>query len=48
MKYYTIKTTDYNKTIEIIELFNNYNNTKSFKNIIHLESILINIMAIIK
>ena len=48
MNYYTINTNEHNKTMEIIKLFNTYNNTKSFKNIIHLESILINIMAIIK
>jgi hypothetical protein len=32
--------------IQIIEIFNNYNNN-SFKNIIHLESLLINLMNII-
>ena len=40
----------YNKNIKnkynIIQIFNNYNN-KSFKNIIHLESLLINIMNVI-
>ena len=48
LKYYTTHINDYNKNIKIISLFSIYSTNKSFKNIIHLECILINIMNIIK